>query len=296
MVAMNQFCMMAPDSPPQAASQEEPYGLLAGWGRLPVLIAEKAHQLRIPLICVGIRGMADKNALAPLVKRFYWTRLASISRPVSCFKHEGVRYWMMAGKVHKVSIFRPFRLFTMLPDWRMIRFWFFRNRSDNTDDNLNLGIIDEFAKDGLICRSSLELCSELLVKPGILTKRKVNNTEEKDIHFGWEMAKEMGRLDVGQSVMIRERMVVAVEAIEGTDRAILRAGELCKGRSFVVVKVAKPHQDMRFDVPTVGTSTIETMHQAGGTVLAIEAGKTILLDPDATISLADRYGITIAAV
>jgi DUF1009 family protein len=262
---------------------------------LPIVIAEKAKQMGVPLVCVGIRGMADKSALAPLVRRFYWTRLASIGRPIRCFKREGVRRWTMAGKVHKFSIFKPLKWITMLPDWRMIRFWFFRKRRNNTDDTLTLGIIREFARDGLVCTSPLELCPELLVNPGILTRRRPTASEEQDIAFGWEMAKEMGRLDVGQSVMVRERVVLAVEAIEGTDRAIRRAGELCRSGGFVVVKVAKPQQDMRFDVPTVGVATIETMRQAGGRVLAIEAGKTILLDPPETVALADRYGITIAA-
>jgi UDP-2,3-diacylglucosamine hydrolase len=281
---------------PDSTIAKEPIGLLAGWGRLPIVIAQKARDLGIPVVCVGIRGMADKSCLAPIVHRFYWTRLASINRPIRCFKREGVRRWTMAGKVHKISIFRPFRLLTMLPDWRMFRFWFLRRRRSNSDDNLILGIIDEFAKDGLISTSALELCPELLVKPSILTKRKPTTSEERDITMGWEMAKEMGRLDVGQSVMVREQVVLAVEAIEGTDRAIQRAGELCHGRSFVVVKVAKPQQDMRFDVPTVGVSTIETMKRAGAKVLAIEAGKTILLDRDQTIDEADRNGISIVAL
>src|SRR5208282_5945226 len=119
--------------------------------------------------------------------------------------------------------------------------------------------------------------------------------EIEDIQFGWELAKEMGRLDVGQSVAIRERAVLAVEAIEGTDRAILRAGELCPRGGIVVVKVAKPQQDMRFDVPTIGCGTIESMRQAGARVLAIEAGKTIVIDQEQTVALAERYGISIVA-
>lgn len=134
------------------------------------------------------------------------------------------------------------------------------------------------------------------MRPGILTRRAPTAREERDIAFGWEMAKEMGRLDVGQSVAVKERTVLAVEAIEGTDRAILRAGELCRAGGFVVVKVAKPRQDMRFDVPTVGCQTIENLRQAGGRVLAIEAGKTIVLDQTETVALADRYGITLVAL
>ena len=130
----------------------------------------------------------------------------------------------------------------------------------------------------------------------MLTRRNRPSSEEADIAFGWELAKEMGRLDVGQSVAVKEKAVLAVEAIEGTDRAIARAGELCRAGGFVVVKVAKPQQDMRFDVPTIGCTTIETMHRAGGRVLAIEAGKTIIIDQDKTIALANRYGITIVAL
>jgi DUF1009 family protein len=136
----------------------------------------------------------------------------------------------------------------------------------------------------------------LLVKQGVLTRRRPTTAEEEDIKFGWKLAREMGRLDVGQSVMVRERAVLAVEAIEGTDRAILRAGELSSQSGFVVVKVAKPQQDRRFDVPTVGTQTIETMRAAGATALAIEAGRTILLDEAATVALADRYGIAITSL
>lgn len=156
-------------------------------------------------------------------------------------------------------------------------------------------MIDEFQSVGLECVSALDLCPELLVREGILTRRRPTTTEEKDIAFGWELAREMGRLDVGQSVMVCDRAVLAVEAIEGTDQAIHRAGLLCPRGGFVVVKVAKPGQDRRFDVPTVGKQTIESMHSAGGRVLAIEAGQTIVLDETETVALADRYGISIAA-
>src|SRR5262249_52640917 len=158
-------------------------------------------------------------------------------------------------------------------------------------DSLLAAIIDEFATEGLRCESALTLCPEILVQPGIHTKRKPTPAEERDIAFGWELAKEMGRLDVGQSVIVHDRAVLAVEAIEGTAGGILGAGELCPRGGFVVVKVAKPQQDMRFDVPTVGAQTVETIRQAGGRVLAVEAGKTILLDQEATVALADCYGI-----
>ncbi len=203
----------------------------------------------------------------------------------------------MAGKVHKANVLhRPWKLLTLIPDWRTVSWWYFRKRRDNADDSLLLSLIDEFGRDGLGFESALTFCPELLVKPGILTRRKSTSREESDISFGWQLAKEMGRLDVGQSVAVKDRTVLAVEAIEGTDQAILRAGQLCRSGGFVVVKVAKPQQDMRFDVPTVGCTTIENLHRAGARVLAIEADKTILLDQEQTLALADRYGITIVSL
>lgn len=270
-------------------------GLLAGWGRLPILFAERAKASGIPVVCVGIRGMADRAALEPHCESFYWMRPAALGRPIRCFRRAGVRRWTMAGKVPKSRMFARFRWVTLLPDLRMLRFWFFRRRTNNSDDNLLLGLIAEFARDGLECMSALDLCPELLVRPGVLTKRRPTIREAADIDYGWHLAKEMGRLDVGQSVAVRDQAVLAVEAIEGTDAAIRRAGDLCRTGGFVVVKVAKPQQDMRFDVPTVGPSTVASMKAARGSLLAIEADKTILIDEADTIRQADEAGICIVA-
>jgi DUF1009 family protein len=274
----------------------KPIGLLAGWGRFPIAFAQKAKSLKLPVVCVGIRGEASSE-LVPLVKRFYWTRPMQIGRMIRSFKREGVEQIVMAGKVHKANLLhQPWKLLTLVPDWRTVSWWYFRKRRDNRDDTILLSVIAEFARDGLRFESALTLCPELLVNPAVLTRRAPTTREERDIAFGWELAKEIGRLDVGQSVAVKERAVLAVEAIEGTDRAILRAGELCRAGGFVVVKTAKPQQDMRFDVPTIGCTTIESLHRAGGRVLAIEAGKTIVLDQEQTVALADRYGITIVAL
>jgi DUF1009 family protein len=275
-------------------THHSPLGLLAGSGRFPIVFAQKARQLGIPVVCVGIRNEAEPE-LAACVDRFYWAGVARLGRMIRCFKREGVCQVVMAGKILKVAMHTPWRLFRFLPDWRTIRFWYTRPRPDNRDDTLLLGVIAEFGRDGILFQSALDLCPELLVRTGILTRRRPTSSEEADIGFGWQLAKEMGRLDVGQSVAVKERAVLAVEAIEGTDRAITRAGELCRSGGFVVVKVAKPHQDMRFDVPAVGCSTVESLKRAGGRVLAIEAGKTIILDQEETVALADRYGISIVA-
>jgi DUF1009 family protein len=273
----------------------KPVGLLAGSGRFPVAFAEKARRLGIPVVCVGIRHEAAPE-LSDLVERFYWSGVARMGRMIRCFRREGVTQVVMAGKITKAVMHTPWRWLTLLPDWRTLRFWYRRGRRDNRDDSLLLGLIDEFGRDGLHFASALDLCPELLVSPGVLTRRQPTAQEERDIAFGWELAREMGRLDVGQSVAVKEQAVLAVEAIEGTDQAIARAGTLCRAGGFVVVKVAKPQQDRRFDVPTVGVRTVETLHRAGGRVLAIEAGQTILLDQDETVRAADGYGLTIMAL
>lgn len=273
----------------------EPVGLLACGGRFPVVFAEKARECGIPVVCVGIAGMAEPM-LKDICAQYIRLRRLSLGAIMRGFHRGGVRRWTMAGKFEKRVLLRPWWWLRLFPDWRLIRFWLSRRRTANNDDSLLLGLIDEFRRDGLECVSALDLCPELLVKEGTLTRRPPSASELEDIKFGWHLAREMGRLDVGQSVMVRARAVLAVEAIEGTDLAIARAGELCGRGGFVVVKVAKPQQDKRFDVPTVGVRTIETMRAAGATALAIEAGRTIILDEAETVKLADKHGITITSL
>jgi DUF1009 family protein len=276
-------------------SAVHPVGLLACAGRFPIVFAEKARECGIPVVCLGISGMADP-VLKTICHEFHWLRRLSLGFTIRTFHRGGVKRWTTAGKFHKHWLYRPWRWLHFLPDWRMLRFYYSRRRRGNNDDSLMLDLIAEFRAAGLECVSALDLCPELLVREGILTRRKPTAAEEADIAIGWHLAREMGRLDIGQSVMIQERAVLAVEAIEGTDRAIERAGELGSRRGFVVVKVAKPAQDRRFDVPTVGKQTIETMHKAGARVLAIEAGHTILLDEAEMVALADRYGIAVTSL
>jgi DUF1009 family protein len=281
---------------PALAAGSAPVGLLAGAGAFPVTFAQKARAAGIPVVCVGLTGHAAPE-LAGHVERFYWSWPARLGRMIRLFQREGVRQIVMAGKVHKANIlYMPWKALTLLPDWTTFRLWYFRPRRDNKDDTLLLAVIAEFARAGLEFSSALNLCPELLVKPGTLTRRPPTASELADIEFGWGLARKMGELDVGQSVAVKERSTLAVEAIEGTDRAIDRAGSLCRAGGFVVVKVAKPNQDMRFDVPTVGTGTVEALYRAGGKVLAIEADRTIVLDQAQTIALADRYRLTIVAL
>jgi DUF1009 family protein len=275
---------------------EEPVALLAGWGRFPIAFAEKARDAGIRVVTLAIRDHADPG-LEALSWRFHWVGPFRMGSMIRLAKSHGARRVVMAGKLFKADLmYRPFRFLHYLPDLRTAWWYLFRHRGDMRDDTVLLSVIREFGRDGLTFASALDLCPELLVKPGTLTRRAPTSAEAADIQFGWSLAKAMGALDVGQSVMVKDRVALAVEAIEGTDRAIQRAGELCRKGGFTVVKVAKPNQDMRFDVPTIGTGTIVEIHKAGGRALAIEAGKTIVLDQEEVVKLADRLGLCIVAL
>ena len=247
------------------------------------------------MACVGIKYEVPEE-LRGLCDSFQVVGIAKLGGMIRAFRRLGVRRIVMAGKVTKNVMYTPWRMVQLCPDLRMIQWWYRGKRADNRDDSLLLSIIAEFERDGMTFASALDFCPELLVKDGILTRRAPTSAEQKDIEFGWNLAKEMGRLDVGQSVAVKEKAALAVEAIEGTDRCIERAGQLCQAGGWVLVKVAKPQQDMRFDVPTIGVTTIENLHKARARVLAIEAGKTILLDQPEVVALADRYGLSIVAL
>jgi DUF1009 family protein len=218
---------------------------------------------------------------------------------VRYFRRAGVSEATLAGKIFKSMLFKRKRdLIQHFPDltfWRHFYPIYLAQTKDRRDDTLLGTVVQLFAAGGITLTAATDFAPELLVKEGNLTRTAPTHSQMKDIQFGWRMAKEMGRLDIGQTVIVKNQAVMAVEAIEGTDECIRRAGQICRGK-FTVVKVAKPNQDMRFDVPTIGAGTIETIHQSGGNVLAIEAGKTIVLDQAETIAAADRFGISIFAI
>lgn len=270
-------------------------GLLAGSGRFPILFAEAARRQNFQVACVGIKYEFPEE-LRELCTTFHTVGISKLGGMIRTFKRQGVKQIVMAGKVTKSVMYTPWRFVQLWPDYRMMHMWYVSCRADKRDDSILLAVIAEFERDGMSFASALDYAPELLVKEGLLTRRPPSPAERKDIEFGWKLAKEMGRLDVGQSVAVKERAALAIEAIEGTDRCIERAGQLCRAGGWTLVKVAKPQQDMRFDVPTVGTSTIENLHKARARVLAIEAGKTIVVDQPEVVALADRYGLTIIAL
>lgn len=277
------------------ASRPMRLGLLAGGGEFPIRFARAARRAGHYVYGLGVAGMAS-DELFDACDEFRFGGLARFGKAIRLFRKARVERVIMAGKIEKTVLFQGFRWLRLMPDWRFIRTWVRYARENKKDDTLLLAVIREFESEGLVFDSALRFCPELLVKHGFLTSRRPTAAQWKDIRFGWDLAREMGRLDIGQTVVVNDTAVIAVEAIEGTDRCIRRAGELCRRGGFTVVKVAKPKQDMRFDVPTVGLETIKTMHESGGKVLAIEAGMTIIINPEEVASVADTFGITIVAV
>ena len=273
-------------------------GLLAAWGRFPVLVAEALRRQGFHVSCLGVVGMADP-LLQETCQDFQWVGWGSLGRAIKFFRRCGVHEATMAGKFHKALLYQPGVWWHHLPDWTFLKTfyqYFITHQRDNKDDTLLSALADAFAAGGVVFRPATDFAPELLVKPGQIAGRPPSPTQQKDIEFGWDIAKQMGSLDIGQSICVKDRAVIAVEAIEGTDACILRAGELCKKGGFTIVKVAKPQQDMRFDVPTVGVRTLRTMVAAGARVLAIEGGRTILLDNEEFRQFAAYYKLSIVAL
>lgn len=266
-------------------------GLIAGWGRFPFLFADAMRARGWKVVVVGIQGECDP-ALAQHADAFHWTGVIQVGRMVELLTRERCTIAAMAGKVHKTAMYSRFRILRYRPDLTFLRLWF-RALADRKDDTL-LGTFARFLEGhGIRLLSSAELCPELLAPRGVLTRRAPTPSERLDLAFGFRIARELGRLDIGQSALIHERAVIALEAIEGTDAAIRRAGGLCPRGGFSLIKVAKPDQDMRFDVPTIGPLTVKTLADAGGSMIAFEADRTLLLDADEAIALADARGVTI---
>jgi DUF1009 family protein len=273
-------------------------GLLAAWGRFPLLVAEALRRQNYHISCLAVADHADPQ-LRAICQDFHWVGWGSLGGAIKFFHRCGVRHATMAGKFHKVQLYQPGTWWRHLPDWKFMKtfYQFLVTRArDNRDDTLLAALTDAFAAEGIVFHPATDFAPELLVKQGQIAGRPPSAPQQKDIDFGWHIAKQMGALDIGQSVCVKDRAVLAVEAIEGTDACILRAGRLCKKRGFTVIKVAKPQQDMRFDVPTVGVSTLRTMLAAGASVLAIEAGRTILLDDDEFRQFAARHKLSIVAL
>jgi DUF1009 family protein len=276
----------------------EMIGILAGWGSFPVVVAEAIRRAGGRAAILAIRDHADA-ALEPLADAVGEVGVAEIGTAVEFFRRHGVRRATMAGKIHKQTLFARHAWLRHLPDWTGVKtFWphFISRRRDNRDDSLLAAIAAAFDARGVAICPATDFAPELLAEEGLLAGRPLSSRQLADVAFGWKLAKELGRLDIGQTVVVKNRAPLALEAIEGTDECIRRAGRLCPAGGMTVVKVAKPQQDLRFDMPTIGIGTLESLRAAGARVLAIEAGRTILVDRERIAELASRAGITIASL
>jgi DUF1009 family protein len=260
-------------------------GLLAGIGRLPVEFARAARGMGFTVIAVGVVPGVDAE-LEQVTDRTYHISVGELQEIITTLKNAGVTEVTMLGKVTKELMFTG----AVQLDNRIKKL--LASLTDNSDDTIMLAFVRELAGEGLGILDQTALLRTLMPGPGVLTNRKPTEEEQTDLELGFAMAKEIGRLDIGQTVVVKNRAVIAVEAIEGTDVCIRRGGELGRG-GVRIAKVAKPNQDMRFDVPAVGPKTMESLIMAGATALAMEAGKTLLVDRETVIKMANDHGITI---
>jgi hypothetical protein len=201
----------------------------------------------------------------------------------------------MAGFVRKTDMYGRFAVLRLIPDWAFLRLWFFQ-LPDRRTDTVLAAVAGLLGEAGVTLEDVTRYCQEALAGEGVLCSPRPSSGMRRDLEFGWPIVKQMGRLDIGQSIAVKDVEVIAVEAIEGTDRMIERAGQLCPKGGWTLVKASKPDQDMRFDVPTIGPDTIANLHRKGASALVVEAGKTVIVDREQTFRLANRHGITIIGV
>jgi UDP-2,3-diacylglucosamine hydrolase len=263
------------------------WGLIAGNGRFPFLVLEGARSQGIEMAVIALKEEAAPE-LEKTAKRLHWVSLGDLSKAIELMQREGVKRAVMAGQVKHNKIFSSIR-----PDWKLAKLLFSLPRK-NTDSLI--GAVAKVLEDeGIELVDSTLFLKPLLPEVGVLTKRAPNEHEAADIDYGLSVARQIAAMDIGQTVVIADRACVAVEAMEGTDETVERAARFANGRPLVVVKVSKPKQDMRFDVPVVGLPTVEAMKRAGATALAIDASRTLLFDRTQLVATADTAGIAIQA-
>jgi DUF1009 family protein len=279
------------------SEQRARLGLIAGNGKFPLLVLDAARAQGLDVIAAAIKEEASPEIESRGAAAVHWLSLGELSKLIDTFKREGVTRAVMAGQVKHKQIFSSIR-----PDWKLAKL-LLSLRTRNTDALLG-AVAKVLADEGITLVNSTTLLEPLLAKSGVLTKRAPTEQEIKNVEYGRAAAERLGEFDIGQTVVVAESACVAVEAMEGTDATIERAGQIMASleadastlsRALTVVKVAKPNQDMRFDVPVIGLKTIQVMRQAGATCLAVNAGKCLLLDGDAILTAADEASITIVA-
>jgi len=278
-------------------SQNEKIGLIAGNGSFPLLVLDAARAQGFDVVVVAIKEEASAEIESSGAAAVYWLSLGELSKLIETFQREGVRRAIMAGQVKHKQIFSAIR-----PDWRLAKLLL--SLTTRSTDSLLGAVAKVLAEEGITLESSTSLLEPLLVKAGVLTLRAPTEQERKNIEYGRGVARQLAQHDIGQTVVIAESACVAVEAMEGTDVTIERAGNIMGSlrgdastlsRALTVVKIAKPNQDMRYDVPVIGVQTVEVMRAAGATCLALDAGKCLMLDGEKIVDAADAAGIAVVA-
>jgi len=272
--------------------RDEPVGLIAGSGRLPFLVAQGVRGAGRPLVVAALRGLASPR-LADLADVFRWVTVTRLGAWLKALKGGGVREAVMIGGVQKKNIYSPLRVLRYIPDARVLRMWYQTIRRDRRDNAILLAVANELRKEGIELVSSVKYCKEHLADEGQMTKLPISRIVQEDVEFGWRIARASADLDIGQSIALKEKAIIAVEAMEGTDAMIRRAGRVCRVGGWTLIKVARPKQDMRFDVPTVGPKTITNLKDAKCVCLVLEAGKTLIVDKLATLALAEKLKIAV---
>jgi UDP-2,3-diacylglucosamine hydrolase len=278
-------------------SSKPKLGLIAGNGKFPLLVLDAAMAQGFDVVVAAIKEETFPEIDSRGASAVHWLSLGELSRLIETFKREGVQRAIMAGQVKHKQIFSSIK-----PDWRLAKLLL--SLGTRNTDSLIGAVAKVLAEEGIQLESSTALLEPLLAKPGVLTKRSPTEEERKNIDYGRAVAQQLAHFDIGQTVVVAEGACVAVEAMEGTDATIARAGEIMRSlegdastliRALTVIKIAKPDQDMRFDVPVVGVKTIAVMHAAGATCLALDAGKCLLLDGEAVVQAADMNSIAMVA-
>jgi len=276
---------------------KEKFGLIAGNGKFPFLVLDAAKAQGKDVVVAAIKEEASPEIEQRGAAAVHWLSLGELSKLIETFQREGVTTAVMAGQVKHKQIFSAIK-----PDWRLAKL--LMSLTTRNTDSLIGAVAKVLEDEGIHLISSTALLEPLLAKPGVLSKRAPGDAEKKNVEYGRAVARALAQYDIGQTVVIADAACVAVEAMEGTDATILRAGEIMRSlageastlsRALTVVKVAKPNQDMRFDVPVIGLATIQTMEKAGASCLALDAGKCLLLDGDKILAAADQAGIAIVA-
>jgi DUF1009 family protein len=270
-------------------------GLIAGGGQLPCMVAQGAKAAGFRVVCVGIDDTVSED-LKQDVDVFCTAAVARPGSWIRKLRRHGVTDTIMVGSVSKARLHSAGRVLRYIPDWRAFRVFYSRMRHKSSHTDALLGALaDELATGGIILKDSTQYCQEHMAEEGVLTRNSPSKHALEDIAFGWTIAKTLGDMDIGQAVAVNEKTVIAVEAMEGTAQMIKRAGQFRMAKKWTLIKTSKPNQDMRFDVPCVGPDTIQDLADSGGGCLVIEAGKTIVIDKEETLSLANRIGIVVVA-